>query len=437
MVPKVNGRGHSFNGIMAYLCHDKGADTGERVVWHEVGNLATNDPVKAAKIMAWTDCNAFLLKQEANGSAAGRHSEAGAVYHYSLSWAQGEAPDPEHQREQVAATLERLGLQNHQYVAVAHDDTDHAHVHVVVNLTDSETGKRNTPSFDKREMQAWALEYEREHGVYCEQREINAQRREQGELVKYRDEKQHYSVEITRAYHAADNGKAFVNALQAEGLELAAARRGNGFLVIDGKGDIQKLARQLDIDEKGKAKTAAINALLADIDRDNLPDADQLAAEIKEQSRRAEEASIEVESVTFEHDDIADDTQTLDQPAEIEEAEALPPLEAAIETGAAAQSLEQDENQAQSEPVSTWELLHEHIDMLPDAPPEEVPQVLPHECPPLVTETHPSDRNKGIHEQLAAFAGWMQDKVVAAYEYVAQRLLQQQDNEHNNDRGFR
>jgi MobA/VirD2-like, nuclease domain len=281
MVPKINHRGHSFKGVMAYLMHDKNAETDERVVWSETGNMHTNDLKKAAKVMAWTDQNADVLKRDFGSSGVGRKSEAGAVYHYSLSWAQSEQPDQQHQRSQALETLERLGLDQHQFVMLAHNDTDHAHIHIVANLTNPDTGKRLVPSFDKRALQAYALEYEQANGMHCKMREENAAKRERGEPTKYRERKQDYSQKVTRAYYAADSGKAFMHALHEEGLQLGAARRGSGFVIVDDKGDIQKLARQLDIEEKGKAKTAAINAKLADLNREDLMDADQLSQEIK------------------------------------------------------------------------------------------------------------------------------------------------------------
>ncbi len=262
--------------------HDKKANTAERVAWSDTGNMHTQDIEKAALVMAYIDKNAESLKRDFGGSAVGRKSEVGNVYHYSLSWAHGENPDQQHQQEQALKTLERLGLSTHQYYMVAHDDTEHKHVHIVANLVNPENGKIHTPSFDKRELQAWALEYEREHIMHCHKREENAQKREQGQQVKYQEQKQDYSEKITRAYYAADSGKAFIHALNEEGLELAKARRGYNFVVVDDQGDIQKLSRQLNIEEKGKKKTEVIQNLLKDIDREKLKDADALAKEIKD-----------------------------------------------------------------------------------------------------------------------------------------------------------
>ena len=275
MIVKINSRGHSFKGVMAYLMHDKGeAKSAERVAWYETANLHTNDPERAARFMAWTDKNADAIKAEAGGSSAGRKSEAGSVYHYSLSWAHGETPDQAHQREQAEATLERLGLAKNQYVLVSHNDTSHAHVHVVVNLTDHETGKRASLSYDKTALQAWALEYEQAHGLHCENREENARKRERGEPTKYQDERQAYAEKVRSAYEQADSGKAFMAALEAQGLTLAQGRRGGAFVIVDEQGDIQKLSRQIE-----GVKTKDIKARMADIDPAALPVAVTLARE--------------------------------------------------------------------------------------------------------------------------------------------------------------
>lgn len=417
MIPKVNGRGHSFKGVVAYLMHDKEADTSERVAWHEVGNMPTDDPVKAAKIMAWTDCNALLLKQEAGGSRAGRQTEAGAVYHYSLSWAHGEAPDKEHQRAQILATLERLGLSEHQYIAVSHSDTEHTHVHIVANLTDHETGKRHDVGLDHPELQAWALEYERAHGIHCEQREINAALREQGEPIKYRDQKQDYSADVTRAYLASDSGKAFIHALAEHGLQLAAARRGNGFLVIDERGEIHKLARQLDIEETGKAKTAAINGLLADIDRDTLPDADRLAKELRERGS-ADITAPEADAPALEA------TPELTQENAPEDMHAI--------------THEAETQQEENEAAATWETILEHAALLPDDVPQDVPEHPPEAAPDIEQgreQEKEGSRAQGLGYPLAAAYEWMQDKLVAAYEYISQKMRQNHEQQH--DKGFR
>lgn len=287
MIVKVNARGRSFKGLTAYLMNGRDNQSQERVAWHRTGNLHTDDPEAAARFMAWTEKNAEGLKAEAGVSPAGRKAEAGGVYHYSLSWAPGETPEEAHQRQQAEATLDRLGLQRHQYVLVAHNDTAHAHVHVMVNLTDPETGKRASLSFDQTALQEWALEYERTYGLHCENREQNARKRERGEPSKYQDERQAYAEKVRQAYERADSGKAFAAALEAQGLSLAQGRRGGAFVIVDERGDIQKLSRQI---EGVSAKD--IKARLADIEPSALPVADALAkdrAQAWDETRRQQE----------------------------------------------------------------------------------------------------------------------------------------------------
>ena len=288
MIPKSNGRGHSFAGVTNYLMHDKRAKTNKRVAWHETGNMITQDPFKAAKVMAWTDKDSDQLKMLAGISNAGCKSTAGAVYHYSLGWARGEEPEREHMREQVINTLKHLGLESHEFYMVAHNDTKNMHVHVVANLTHPMTGKRHELGMDKRELQKWALGYEREHGLHCHVREENAARRARGEHTKYRDEKQAYATKLTRAYYAADNGKSFVRALKAEGLTLALGDK-RKYVVVDKNGKIDSLTRQLDIKVEG-GKTKAIDKLLAGLDASKFRDANEVAAEFKQS--RAQAATI-------------------------------------------------------------------------------------------------------------------------------------------------
>lgn len=290
MVPKTNPRGHSFKGIIVYLMHDKNrSKTSERLAWYATGNMYTDDPFKAAKVMAWTDKNANFLKQKSGTSLSGAKVTAGAVYHYSLAWAIGEEPSEEHQKEQCLATLERLKMSDHEHVLVAHNDTKHIHVHVVVNLTHPETGKRNELTQDQRVLQKWALDYERIHGIHCRVREENAQRYAlTGKPTKHRDEKQWYSIKVTRAFELSDNGKSFIQALKAEGFHLARSRREGRVSIVDQTGTISTLARNLDpIDKYGTPithgrKGVLIKERLKDIDYATLPDAGELSKQIKE-----------------------------------------------------------------------------------------------------------------------------------------------------------
>jgi hypothetical protein len=63
-------------------------------------------------------------------------------------------------------------IRGFQTVIVEHTDTDHPHVHIMVNLVHPETGKQANPFRDKQKAQAWARGYERQRGeIFCHDRE--------------------------------------------------------------------------------------------------------------------------------------------------------------------------------------------------------------------------------------------------------------------------
>jgi hypothetical protein len=75
--------------------------------------------------------------------------------------------------------LKHMKWQEHQAVLVAHNDKSYAHVHVMLNVVNPETGLRLDDSFEKRRAQKWAGAYELEQGrIYCEQRLLSPEQRE-------------------------------------------------------------------------------------------------------------------------------------------------------------------------------------------------------------------------------------------------------------------
>ena len=81
-------------------------------------------------------------------------------------------------------SLEALGLQGHEALIVAHDDTRHPHVHVIANRVDPETGKAAKLGNSKLRLSRWAEGYEREQGrIRVERRVKNNERRRAGKEV--------------------------------------------------------------------------------------------------------------------------------------------------------------------------------------------------------------------------------------------------------------
>ncbi len=113
----------SFGGLITYLTkgsRDRDALNPDRVAWTSCRNLyGVNDPARVAQIM------------RAHASEHPRVEKP--VYHFGLSLHPDEHLSPEQWDQAVDRLLQQLGLGRHQALVVAHRDTDHEHVHVVVN----------------------------------------------------------------------------------------------------------------------------------------------------------------------------------------------------------------------------------------------------------------------------------------------------------------
>lgn len=168
--------GHSFKGSMAYYLHDKRADkdnphpaTSERVGWTETRNLAAaSDPATATRLMIATAQSADQLKAAAGVKATGRKSTRGPVFAFAMSWHPDEAESIDRKEMTRCAdqALKILGLDHLQAVIIAHTDTAHPHVHVVVNRVNPENGKATAINgMAVKKLDAWANKYEQERGA--------------------------------------------------------------------------------------------------------------------------------------------------------------------------------------------------------------------------------------------------------------------------------
>ena len=236
MTPKASkhGRatGSSFKGVFQYLSHDKRLDgeesrtTSERVEWMVFNNLAVDDPSSAWRIMAATARQQDEIKRRAGNSVAGNKSDQ-VVFHYSLGW----HPDEKaglNRAEMIRAaneSLQALGATNHQAAIIAHNDTAHPHVHVVINRVDTESGKLLNLWKYQEKLSKWALSYEQGRGqILCDQRAENWKRREDGKTVNA-DKGQTWLEhdEAKSLPHANDNDRAKIIADEkTKDAELAA-----------------------------------------------------------------------------------------------------------------------------------------------------------------------------------------------------------------------
>ena len=186
----IAAKGHSFKGAFAYYLHDKGAQTAERVAWAETRNLAHDDPAYAQSVMIATARQAEALKKAAGVKGTGRKA-GGPVHAYSISWHPENETVPDRAGMLAIAheTLKLLKADHLQTVIVAHQDTAHPHVHVIVNRVDPGNGKMHPFGNDAHKLDEWAAKYERmRHQIVSpnrdEKHEDRKRRQEMGPSAK-------------------------------------------------------------------------------------------------------------------------------------------------------------------------------------------------------------------------------------------------------------
>jgi len=183
MVPRLHKRGNSFKGALGYVLHDPGKSSSERVGWVATQNIYSH-PEDAWFEMFDTYRNRTALKANAGVDARGRDNK-NPVLHYTLAWAASDKPDRDHMEAMARDSLKALGLSEHEAVIACHTDKEHHHVHVVVNTVHPYTGRTAPMKFSKLEFSRWAEAYEQEHGIHCEERIKNNEKRR--EIAKQRE----------------------------------------------------------------------------------------------------------------------------------------------------------------------------------------------------------------------------------------------------------
>lgn len=189
MIIRIEKSGGSFRGAGLYYLHDKAAErdmdrmlkpkTDERVWFTDTRNCMETDPQRALDEMWRTAEDQNVLKRAAGVRTSGRACED-PVKTISLSWHKDDKPTAEHMVESADQFLKHMGWDAHQAVYVAHHDTEHRHIHIILNRVNHEDGRTLDDYRERKRAQGWALHYEREQGqVRCEQREARAHLRDQ------------------------------------------------------------------------------------------------------------------------------------------------------------------------------------------------------------------------------------------------------------------
>lgn len=297
MVPRITSKGRSFKGAGAYFLHDLGqAKTAERVAFTHTVNMLTDDPEKAIAVMAWTAAHAQDLKEISGQKMTGRKAE-NPVYNYVLSWAPDQDPDQAHMLAFGERSLKALGLADHEALFVAHNDTDHKHLHVIANRVHPVTGLMAKMDHDQNRLSRLAQEYEEETGqIYCQARVANNHRRDRGEQ-HVKDDRSTRLIDTPE--YQARRAERLQAQRQAAALHLAKAREQDNRATaardlkaaFDGAGvrdDLQYRAKDItrpEAEERRQAGQAWADEQAKERERAKT-DRDTKAHALKEQARR-------------------------------------------------------------------------------------------------------------------------------------------------------
>jgi|GEM_PF-5176763 len=123
-----------------------------KVDWRFTGNIASDD-MNPKAIATEMRCVAL---QNARVKHPGLH--------IVLSWSPGDELTEESMKGAIDKMVERLGLQDHQWVAAAHKDAMQPHVHFIACRVNLFTFRAARLSFEYLTLRALATELEREHG---------------------------------------------------------------------------------------------------------------------------------------------------------------------------------------------------------------------------------------------------------------------------------
>lgn len=150
MIGKTS-RGANFFSLAAYLRAGIDGDHPERVEWVEARNLVCDDLELVPHLMV--------------ASAAQSRRVEKPCYHLSVSWALEDEVEREDMSGVADRLLDDLGLSGHQAIIVAHNDTEHRHLHMMINRVHPETGRAWRGAFDYRTIEQSLRQQETERGL--------------------------------------------------------------------------------------------------------------------------------------------------------------------------------------------------------------------------------------------------------------------------------
>jgi hypothetical protein len=254
----------------------KGKPAGSVGFWSQhLLRTDTNERVEVKEIRGTTADTLPDALREMQAVASGSRCHGNFMYQANINPYADERLTPEQWLIAVDRLEKNLGLEDHPRVVVEHEKEGRQHYHVVWNRVDSDTLKVRDITGNYYAHDRTARELEAEFGLQRAPRVLGERDgpRETRALEFWEYERAKESgldpraikAELTELWHAADNGAAFVAAVEDRGYVFAKGDR-RDFCVVDAAGDAHSLARRLD-----GVKVKDIRERMSGVDRDALP----------------------------------------------------------------------------------------------------------------------------------------------------------------------
>lgn len=248
----------SFRGAALYLAGQIKGLSPDRVEFVERRNLFTDDPRTAAAIMDATAEKSVRCQQPA--------------YHFMITFDPKDAAagkvTPELKRQIADQVIERMGLTEHQLLVYSHRDTDHPHMHFLVNRVHPGRHVAYDRHQDGKRLTKITMELAREHGLNIlrnreYERQLGIEREEKDQPLQTRDtdywlakrdgrdirerfadyEVEHIRSVLYADLHTAKSWEDLSRRLHKRGYTLE--RKGQGLVLTDG-------ARETKLSNMGK-----------------------------------------------------------------------------------------------------------------------------------------------------------------------------------------
>lgn len=150
-----------FGQLVDYVGRKRAASTSEIISISPEGIQR----VLSGEVLCETNCFSLdTAASEMNLVASQNRHCKDAVYHFILSWQGEEDPSPDAIFRSVRYSLKQLGMEEHQYVAAIHRDTDNVHCHVSANRVHPQTYAAQNMWNDADTLQKCCRVLEREFG---------------------------------------------------------------------------------------------------------------------------------------------------------------------------------------------------------------------------------------------------------------------------------